>query len=422
MAETSRTRQNEEPGGEQRLAPFAALRHRDFRLYWSGSLVSVTGTQMQQAAIAWQIYVLSHSAAALGLMGLFRVIPIIALSLGGGVIADAIDRRRLLLGTQMIFLMLSAVLAALTYSGAVRLWMIYVMTALAAGTVAFDNPARQALVPSLVTRGRLTNALSLSSTSFQLAMIIGPSLAGVIIAGAGIGTVYALDAVSYIAALTTLYGIRPPAIEGMIQRPSMSAAIEGLRFIRDTPIIMYLMGLDFVATFFASATALLPIFARDILRVGAQGYGLLYAAPAAGAVLAGICLTFYAPRIRSQGLVILISIGFYAGFTILFGASRLFVLSLLALAAIGASDTISTILRQTVRQSATPDALRGRMVSVNMIFFMGGPQLGELEAGLVARASGAPFSVISGGCGALLAVVLAAAGASTLRGYRDGRQ
>jgi MFS family permease len=177
------------------------------------------------------------------------------------------------------------------------------------------------------------------------------------------------------------------------------------------------MLLDFVATFFGSATALLPIFARDILHVGASGYGLLYAAPSIGAVLAGIAMSFAGGLIVRQGRVILAAVAAYGAFTVLFGASTSFLLSLAALAGVGASDTVSMVLRQTVRQLVTPDALRGRMTSVSMVFFMGGPQLGEFEAGLVARAFGAPISVISGGVAALAATILIGMRAAGLRRY-----
>jgi len=414
-------RRLEEAAEVARAAPrrFAALQHRDFRLLWGGQIVSQAGSQMQQAAVAWQVYLLTHSAVALGMIGLFRVVPIVLFSLWGGVVADAMNRRRLLLVTQTMLLLLSAGLAATTMTATISVWIIYVLTGAAAGVLSFNNPARQAMVPSLVPREHLTNALSLGSTGVQVATVLGPSLAGVVIAARGVGAVYVIDAVSFLAVLAALVVIHPPPIEGGVQRVSIGAALEGLAFVRRTPIILSTMMLDFVATFFGSATALLPIFARDILHVGSQGYGVLYAAPSMGAVAAGIVLSFYRGSLRGKGAIILVAVAAYAGFTALFGLSRIFVVSLLALAGTGASDTVSMILRQTVRQIVTPDALRGRMTSVNMVFFMGGPQLGEVEAGLVARAFGAPFSVISGGVAALLAVALIAYSAPGLRQYQD---
>jgi MFS family permease len=398
-------------------SPIVALRHRDFRIYFSGQAVSLTGTQMQQAAVAWQVYALTHSALSLGLIGAFRVAPIVAFSMWGGVIADAVDRKRLLIGTQLFRLLVSSGMAIVTLSGQATVWVVYGFTALVAGTLAFDNPARQAMIPSLVPRDHLTNAVSLGSMSMQIATVAGPTLAGIVIAAGSVGTVYVIDAASFVGVLVALFLIHPPRVAGKAPRISFAAALEGLRFVFHTPILLSTMLLDFVATFFGSALALLPIFARDILHVGAGGFGILYAAPSVGAVIAGIAMSFMGGRIVRQGRVILVSVAAYAVCTVLFGLSTNFALSLAALAGTGASDTVSMILRQTVRQIVTPDAMRGRMTSVSMVFFMGGPQLGEIEAGVVARAFGAPFSVISGGLAALVATVLIAARATRLREY-----
>ncbi|HMJ25770.1 MAG TPA: MFS transporter, partial [Pyrinomonadaceae bacterium] len=199
-------------------------------------------------------------------------------------------------------------------------------------------------------------------------------------------------------------------------RVSFEALLEGLRFVWRTPIIVQTMTLDFVATFFASANQLLPIFAKDILRVGAQGYGFLAAAPAGGAVVTGLLMARFG-TMKRQGLPVIISVAVFGAATIAFGLSRAFWLSLLLLAVTGAADTISTILRQTIRQLATPNHLRGRMTSINMIFFMGGPQLGEVEAGTVAALLGAPFSVVTGGAACLIAAAIALGAAQNLRRY-----
>jgi MFS family permease len=332
-------------------------------------------------------------------------------------VADTLDRRKLLLVTQAVLVGVSCLLAAVTFRGSPSIWALYGLVALGMTAVSFDQPARQAMIPSLVPKAHLTNALALNSTTFQLSLVLGPSVAGVIIAVWGVGAVYVVDAISYLATILALLVIHPPPIIGGIQQITLAAAVEGLQFVWREPILRSTMLLDFIATFFGSATALLPIFARDILRVGAQGYGILYAAPAAGAIVASIIMSFVALRIKHQGRVILISVAAYSVFTILFGFSRVFLLSILFLGAVGASDTVSMILRQTVRQIVTPNALRGRMTSVSMIFFMGGPQLGEVEAGLVASAFGAPLSVVTGGIAAAVATVLVAWRATTLRRY-----
>jgi MFS family permease len=410
-------------GARERRTAFSSLRHRDFRLLWTGQIVSVIGSQMQMVAINWHIYLLTHSALALGLVGLFRAGPIILCSLVGGVVADVIDRRRLMIATQVAMLTCSAILALITFKGLQRVWPIYLLTGIASAAWAFDTPARQALVPALVPPQDFPNAVSLGMLMFQIGMIVGPALAGFFMASRGPGLVYALNAASFIAVIVGLALMRvrgrPDADEGKPTRVSLTALMEGLRFVWRTPIIVQTMTLDFVATFFASANQLFPIYAKDILQVGAQGLGFLASAPAVGAVIAGLVMARLG-TLKRQGLIVIISIAVFGAATIAFGLSRAFWLSLVILAVTGAADTISTILRQTIRQLATPNNLRGRMTSVNMIFFMGGPQLGELEAGTVAALIGAPLSVVTGGVGCLVAAAIALVAAKKLRGLRSG--
>jgi MFS family permease len=392
---------------------------------WAGQFVSITGSQMQLMTINWHVYHLmlpygeGAAAAALGLVGLVRVLPIILCSLVGGVVADAVDRKRLMLVSQTLMLACAAALAAVTALGLKQIWPIYVLTALASGAIAFDNPARQALLPSLVPEKDFPNAVSLGFVSFQIAMVVGPVLGGVVLARYGPACVYAINAASFLAVIVAVLLIRASG-RGKGEesgRISFEAMREGLSFVRRTPIMVQTMALDFVATFFASANALLPIFASKILNVGEHGYGILAAASAFGAVVTGMFLTRRSNWQR-PGLTVLVSVAVYGAATVVFGLSRSYWLSLFMLAITGAADTVSTVIRQTIRQLITPDRLRGRMTSVNMIFFMGGPQLGELEAGLVAAAAGAPFSVVVGGVGCLIAVILASARARELLRYR----
>lgn len=388
---------------------FSALRHRNFRLLWAGQLVSTTGSMMQGAAMLWHVSLLVDprwKGLALGAVGLSRVIPIVAVSLLSGVVADALDRRRLMLATQSAMTVLAGILAAVSLWGSITPWTLYLLSALSSAALAFDSPARQALIPALVPREDLPNAISLNTIMFQMASVLGPSLAGVALALLNPGWVYALNALSFlavIAGLLLMHGVERPdgAAAGQV---SLKAAGEGLRFVFGNPLIRSSMLLDFFATFFASATALLPIYCQDILRVGPHGYGWLYAAPAAGAVLASLAMAPLAQRIVRRGPVLLIAVILFGLATIGFGLSRLFWLSFLCLAFTGATDTVSVVLRNIIRQLHTPDHLRGRMTSVNMIFFMGGPQLGEMEAGALATWLGAVFSVVSGGVGCLLAV------------------
>src|SRR6266571_6339182 len=386
---------------------FSALRHRDFRLLWIGQMISVTGSQMQLVAINWHVYLLTKSPLALGGVGLVRVVPIILCSLVGGVVADAVDRKRLMIGTQAVMLLIAASLAVLTAFGLSSIWPIYLLTAIASAALAFDSPARQALLPELVPQEDFQNAVSLGIVVFNSAMIVGPALAGLLLSR-GPALIYGINAGSFVAVLTALMLMskrRRTETEQEAPQISFSALRDGLRFVWRTPIIVQSMTLDFVATFFASATVLLPIFAAEILNVGPRGLGLLHASPGIGSVIAGLMMVRLGIT-RRQGKVVLASVAVYGAATVAFGLSRWFWLSLLMLALTGAADTVSTVLRQTIRQLATPDRLRGRMTSVNMVFFMGGPQLGEVEAGSLAALIGARLSVLTGGLGCLIAVAL----------------
>ena len=409
---------------ETRRSAFSSLRHRDFRLLWAGQIVSVIGSQMQSAAINWHIYLLTGSPLALGMVGACRAIPIIICSLAGGVVADVVDRRRLMMVTQSVMLLCSATLALITFHGLSKIWPILLLTAIASAAWAFDTPARQSLLPMLVPRNDFQNAVSLSMLMFQIGMVTGPPLAGFVLASHGPAFVYALNAASFLAMLTGIALMHTSGKpeketdENAAPRISWQALVEGLQFVWRTPIIVQTMTLDFVATFFASANQLLPIYAKDILAVGARGYGFLAAAPAAGAIIAGLVMARMG-AFKKQGLTVIVSVAFYGVATIAFGVSKVFWLSLLMLAATGAADTVSTILRQTIRQLVTPNYLRGRMTSVNMIFFMGGPQLGEVEAGTVAALIGAPLSVVTGGAACMLAALFTFVKAKSLRQYES---
>jgi MFS family permease len=275
-------------------------------------------------------------------------------------------------------------------------------------------------VPNLVPREHLANAISLNTIMFHVASVAGPAMAGLVLASLGVGWIYASNAISFLVVILALVMMRnvPSVHESLKGSISMSAAMDGLRFVFSTPMIRSTMLLDFYATFFSSATALLPIFAQDILQAGAKGYGWLYAAPSVGAVAASIFMVRAVDRIERRGAVLVWAIAGYGLATVLFGVSRIFWVTFVALALTGATDTVSAVFRNLIRQLETPDHLRGRMISVNMVFFMGGPQLGELEAGLVANWMGAPFSVISGGIGCLVATGWVAARTPMLPRYR----
>ena len=374
---------------------------------------------MQLVAINWHVYLLTKSPLALGGVGLVRVVPIILCSLLGGVVADAVNRKYLMIVTQGVMLISAGVLAAMTASGLDSVWPIYILTAIASAAIAFDNPARQAMLPTLVPSEEFPNAVSLGLVVFNSAMVVGPALGGLLLSAHSPALIYALNAASFLAVIIALFLMRASdraEIEKDISKVSIAALGEGLRFVWKTPIIVQTMTLDFIATFFASATALLPIFAAEILHTGAEGLGLLTAAPAAGSVVTALVMARLGV-LSKQGKTVIISIAVYGAATIVFGLSRWFWLSMLMLAIVGAADTVSTVLRQTIRQMVTPNRLRGRMTSVNMIFFMGGPQLGELEAGVVAALIGSSLSVVAGGVGCVVAVFAACLWARNLLHY-----
>jgi len=402
-----------------------ALQHRNFRLIWIGLLLSFTGTMMQNAALLWQVSLLvppDRKGLALGLVGLVRVVPIVVFSLISGVVADAWDRRTLMLFTQTGSAVVALALAWLTFRGLSAVWPIYALAALSSAVGAFDLPARQALLPMLVPREHLPNAISLNTTMMQTASVAGPALGGLMIASTGLGWAYVVNAISFGCVILALLAMRNlPAREksqaGQRDDVSLHAALEGLRFVFRAPLIRSTMLLDFFATFFSSATALLPIYAQDILHVGAAGYGWLYAAPAAGALVTSAALVPLAEHIERRGVTLLWAVAGYGVATVVFGLSRSFWMTFTCLTLIGATDTVSMVIRNIIRQLETPDRLRGRMAGVNMVFFIGGPQLGEFEAGAVANWMGATVSVVTGGIGCLIATAWIALTTPALRRY-----
>jgi len=381
---------------------------------------------MRNAALLWHVSLLvpgDRKALALGAVGLVRVVPIIGFSLFSGVVADAWDRRRLMLVTNLLSGLTSAALAVIAFREISSVWAIYGLAAAGSAVAAFDLPARQALLPSLVPREHLANAISLNTMMFQIAAVTGPAAAGLVIGASNVGWAYAIDAASFVVVIVALLCMRDvpePEVEPGAKKEDVSlrAGVEGLRFVFRSPMIRSTMLLDFFATFFSSAVALQPIYAQDILHVGARGYGWLYAGPAAGALVASIAMVPAMDHVHRRGEALLWSVVVYGMATVVFGVSRYFWLTFGCLAISGAADTVSMIIRNVIRQLETPDRLRGRMTGVNMVFFMGGPQLGEMEAGAVANWFGATVSVVSGGLGCLLATAGVAASTPELRRYR----
>jgi MFS family permease len=386
-----------------------SLHHRRYLLLWLGLLISITGSQMQIWTVFWQIRTITDQPIALGAVGLARILPVIIFSLIGGAFADVHNRRNILFITQSGMALVALILGWLSLTGNIDLWHIYLLMALQAVTMAFNGPAMQSLVPNLVPGDDLPNAFSMNSIANQVGSIIGPALSGIIIAAGDLSYVYIINAISFLAVILALFMMGPvdqqKAIGSHNGKVSVAAITEGVRFILAQPLILSTMIIDFFATFFASANTLMPIIAVDILHVGAVAYGWLSSAQAIGAIVAALVIS-QMRGVRRQGMVFLVAVVVFGFATIIFGAARSFLLAMFALIIIGAADTVSTIIRNTIRQLTTPDYIRGRMTSINMIFFQGGPQLGEMEAGLVAQLFGAPVAIISGGIGCIIAVIL----------------
>ena len=384
-----------------------SLKNRRFFYLWLGLLISIAGTQMQIWAIFWHIRTLTDKPIALGGVGLARILPVIIFSLIGGAVADSFKRTRILYITQSFAALTALALGLLTQFEHITIWHIYSLTALQAVAIAFDSPARQALVPNLVPAKDLPNAFSMTSIARQTGSILGPALSGFAIAFGGQEAVYYINAASFLSVILALILIGDVSQKASTHAKAVSweSIREGIQFIMNKPIILSTMMLDFVATFFASANTLMPIVAVDILKVGVVQYGWLSAAQSVGAVTAALIVS-QMPELRRQGPIFLGAVVVFGAATVLFGLSSSFILAWCALTVTGAADSVSTIIRNTIRQLQTPDHIRGRMTSVNMIFFQGGPQLGEVEAGIVAQAFGAPFAIVSGGIACVLGMTL----------------
>lgn len=394
------------------------LRHRNFRLFWLGHFISRIGSEMQVVAIIWHIYLLTNSPFALGLIGLSRFLPLIFFSLIGGISSDIISRKKIIFLAQIIMTLSTFILVITTHNQTTTPLTIYLVLGLLSLASAFDTPARQSLIPHLVPKGEFVKAVSLNSIMWHTAVLVGPSLAGFTIAFWGVETVYLINALTFFAVICALLLMDPlKKVSPIIVQFKLDSLKEGLSFVFRTPIISSTMFIDFFATFFSSATVLLPIFAKDILKVGPQGLGFLYAAPAIGSILASLFIS-HTQNLRNQGKILIFSVIVYGLATIFFGLSRSYLASLLFMGLAGVGDGISSIIRSTVRQVVTPDHLRGRMVSINQIFFFGGPQLGEVEAGIVAGLIGSPLAVITGGIATILVTAFIAYLTPTLRKYQ----
>jgi MFS family permease len=403
--------------GRRRLAPELLRRiavdvsplraSRDFRLLTLGNIVTGLGTQATLIALPYQLYVQTRSPLLTGLLGAVELGPLVAMSLYGGALADRIDRRRLLLVDQLALVAIAGGLAAGAFAGRPPLALLYVLAALLAGFSAIQNVARSAIVPNVVEPELLRAAIGLSFGLYQLTMVIGPALGGVLIAATGLGTAYTVDAASCLGMVlaVTAMGAQPPhAVEH--EHPSIRRSIlDGLGFVRANRALVGSFGIDLAAMTFGMPRTLFPALSLTVYHAGAAGTGALFAAVSAGATLAALS-TGWLMHVRRLGRIVIWAVLAWGVAIALAGLVRSLWAAIALFALAGAADSVSAVCRSTINQTVTPDAMRGRMSSVFSLVVTSGPRLGDVESGAVASLATPRFSVVSGGIGCVIAAAL----------------
>jgi MFS family permease len=371
-------------------------RSRDLRCLVAGQLLSTLGAQLTMVAVAYQVYALTRSSLDVGLVSLAQVLPLIAGALLGGSLADAVDRRRVLLGAQMVTLLCSAGLAVNADAGPV-LWPLFALPAVAAGFTAATESGLSAILPNLVRRSEVASVNAMFQALFQVGQVAGPAMAGLLLAGSGVRFVYWIDAASTAAAIvaTFLIGPQPPK-EGASHPPGLRSIVTGLRYLRGQPVVQGAYLIDINATVFGMPRAVFPALAATVFGGGASTLGFLYAAPGLGALL-GALSTGWVHRVRRQGRAVILAVLVWGAAITCFGLVRWMPAALALLAVAGWADVISAVFRGTILQLTVPDALRGRLMGLQMAAVTGAPRVGDAESGAVAAAFGSVTSVVSGG-------------------------
>jgi MFS family permease len=387
-------------------APLRLLRDPNVAFYVANRFFAAVATSLFGATVHWHVFALTDSTFQLGLVGLFRFLPAIPMGLLAGALADSFDRRRVVLAAQAASLVAALLLWSAAREPEPSLPLFYALVVLMAASVSLQAPARAALLPGLVSRDELAGAVTVASAFQQVAWVLGPVVMGFVIEAAGITAAYAVHAALAAGALVTIALVRPPPAAPARQTLSFESVREGVRFVASNQPVLGSMTLDMFAVVFAGATALLPVYANEILHVGPRGYGLLSAAMEIGAVIMALVLVAR-PAIAEPGRALLAAVLVFGLATIVFGLSRSFPLSVAAFVIAGMADQVSIVTRATIIQLATPDELRGRVNSVNFIFIGASNQLGAAESGFLAALTSATFSVVFGGfaCLGVLAVV-----------------
>jgi MFS family permease len=380
-----------EPSGK-----LAALRYRDFRLFWTGLLISNIGSWMQMTATNWLLYQLTDSAVLLGLNGIFRAVPAIGLGVISGTFADRYDRRKLMICTEVTSGLLALALGLLDQTGRIEAWHIYTLTFLNASVGSFDGPARQSLFPNLIPRSVLPNAIALNSLLWKGSALIGPFLAGIAIAWMGTAGAFYANAASYAVVVGAILMMRVTSKGGGRARSLLSETSEGFSYIVSRPVVLGVMIMEAAASGFGLNHTMLTIFASDILRVGAHGFGLLQSARGLGAVIGSGFYIGIGQR-PHQGRILFVSAIVYGAAYSLFGASSSFTLSLFLMALVGTCDTIWGASRGTILQMTTPDRYRGRVMGVFQLSNRGLHPIGQVQSGIAIPLIGAPAATIAGG-------------------------
>jgi len=397
------------------VTPWQVLKQRDFGLFWLSLLFSAVGSQISTVAVAWQVYEITNSPFQLGLTGLFRALPVMILSLPGGVVADRMDRRQLLIVTQSLAALLALALGLLTSADQVRVWHIYAVTFLSGAVGIFDAPARTAMIPALVSAEQLASAYALNITWRQIATLAGPFAGGIVIGALGISVAYYVDALSFLAVIICLAFMRRQVRPAGEQKESPLQSVRaGFNFIRENSVILGLMSMDTCVQFFGAYRSMMPAFARDILGTGPAGLGALLGVPALGALAgSGIVLAAGNPRRKGRliiGVTLLYTIGL-----VCFALSRSLTLSLVIVFCLGLVDAVGETLRDTLVQLTTPDRMRGRVKSFDQVFMSAGTYMGHAQMGTAATFFGVSGALILGGCLGSAGVVLVAKYARRLR-------
>jgi MFS family permease len=378
-----------------------------FRRLFAGQLVSLIGRQITVVAVPYQVYSQTHSPLAVGALGLVQAVPLIAFSLLAGAVTDRVDRRQILVVTQLCLAACSAALLLGALSGHLPVGVIYGVVALAAAFAAVDSPTRTAVIPRLVRREQLPGALSLNLVVFQTSLVAGPALGGLVIARFGLAGAYGIDVATFAAALTAVWLLPPQPPAGEHHEAPLAAIRRGLSFARRQPVILGGFAMDLAAMIFGLPRALFPVLAATTFHTGPVGLGLLYAAPGFGAVIAALT-TGWISRASRLGRVIVVTIAIWGCSVIAFGFARSLLIGLLLLVIAGAADSFSAVCRNTIMQTLTPDELRGRVTALYFMVVVSGPYLGDLEAGGVASLTTPQISVVSGGLLSLIGLGLGA--------------